>query len=1103
MTPDLRKSGVDIIGDVPWGMHFCQFYETKRDLVDILVPYFKAGLENNEFCMWVTADPLNVADARRAIRRAMPDFQEYIKKGQIEIIPYSEWYIRDGLFDSDRVLNGWVDKLNAALAHRFAGLRLTGNTFWLEPANWASFTDYEAAVDGVIGNYKMIALCTYSLEKCGAFELLDVVSNHRFALIKRGSHWQTIESTRDKELRQALTKSEERYHILFNGMNEGVALHEIVLDDKGKPIDYRFLEVNTAFEELTGLPAQRVIGKTVKEVLPGIEEPWIKQYGKVALTGEPAVLENYSSPLNKWYEVYAYSPEKGYFITLFMDVTARKKAQEATESLASFPAENPNPIIRVGREGTITYANQASGPILSMWKCQPGAPLPSPYDSYVQEAISTGQVKSGEFDFEGRIYALNFTPVPEKGYVNIYGRDVTERRKTEEALRASEKRYRSFIEVTGELGWTTNAEGEVVEDIPTFRQFTGQSYEEVKGWGWLNALHPDDLERTAQAWREAVAARSAYEIEYRLRRHDGVYRYFLARGVPVFDEGGAVREWIGTCIDITERKKAEEELFRLNRELRAISECNQAIVRASDEQTLLTEVCRVMCEVVDYRMAWVGTVEHDEAKSVRPVAWYGDNNGYLKTANITWADTERGRGPTGLAARTGKTDFCQDFVREPKVALWRDGALARGFRSSIAIPLFDNEGSVFAVLTLYASEPNGFTPPEVRLLEELSGDLAFGIGVLRTRTERRKSEEKLREARDYLDNLLNYANAPIIVWDPSFKITLFNHAFEQLTGLKAAEAVGKQLDILFPVDRREESMGHIRRALAGERWEAVEIPILRMDGQVRTVLWNSATLYGQDGKTPVATIAQGQDITERKRAEEDLQLRTEELARSNAELEQFAYVASHDLQEPLRMVSSYVQLLGARYRGELDTDADDFINYATDGAARMQKLINDLLAYSRVGTRGKAFEIVRLESVLAQSLDNLQVTVKDSGAVITHEPLPAVRGDGGQLTQVFQNLIDNAIKFHANAPPQVHVSAYIQGRECICSVRDNGIGIAPEYTGKLFALFQRLHTRKEYPGTGIGLAVCKRIVERHGGRIWVESKPGEGATFTFTVPAAG
>ncbi len=366
----------------------------------------------------------------------------------------------------------------------------------------------------------------------------------------------------------------------------------------------------------------------------------------------------------------------------------------------------------------------------------------------------------------------------------------------------------------------------------------------------------------------------------------------------------------------------------------------------------------------------------------------------------------------------------------------------------------------------------------------------------------KQREEGLRETRDYLENLFNYANAPIIVWDPEFRITRFNHAFEHLTGLKSEQVLGKKLDILFPEDKKEESMGHIRRAVAGERWEVVDIPILRTDGSVRTVLWNSATLYGPDGKTVVATIAQGQDITERKQAEEALRRRTDELARSNSELEQFAYVASHDLQEPLRMVSSYVQLLANRYKGKLDGDADDFINYATDGAARMQRLINDLLAYSRVGTRGAAFEKVSLESAFARALDNLEVKIGESGAIITYDSLPAVYGDGGQLTQVFQNLVDNAIKFRGDQPPRVHVSAALGDGEYTCSVKDNGIGIDEQYLSKVFVLFQRLHTRREYPGTGIGLAICKRIIERHGGRIWLESTPGAGSTFYFTIPTA-
>ncbi len=241
------------------------------------------------------------------------------------------------------------------------------------------------------------------------------------------------------------------------------------------------------------------------------------------------------------------------------------------------------------------------------------------------------------------------------------------------------------------------------------------------------------------------------------------------------------------------------------------------------------------------------------------------------------------------------------------------------------------------------------------------------------------------------------------------------------------------------------------------------------------------------------------EMVERKRTEEALRRRTDELTRSNAELAQFAYIASHDLQEPLRMVSNYVQLLARRYRGKLDQDADVFVNYASDGALRMQRMINDLLSYSRLSTRGQRFEEASLDKALSQALENLQLTVKEKNAIVTRDPLPVVYGDIGQLTQIFQNLIDNAIKFRGDKVPAVHVSAKIESGDCICSVQDNGIGVAPEYLEKIFVLFQRLHTRKDYPGTGIGLAICKRIMERHEGKIWCESRCGEGSTFCFRI----
>jgi light-regulated signal transduction histidine kinase (bacteriophytochrome) len=244
------------------------------------------------------------------------------------------------------------------------------------------------------------------------------------------------------------------------------------------------------------------------------------------------------------------------------------------------------------------------------------------------------------------------------------------------------------------------------------------------------------------------------------------------------------------------------------------------------------------------------------------------------------------------------------------------------------------------------------------------------------------------------------------------------------------------------------------------------------------------------------------DMLEQRVAEktEALSRRDEELTRSNQELERFAYVASHDLQEPLRMVASYTQLLGRRYRGKLDAEADEFIAFAVDGAQRMQALINDLLAYSRVGTKGQALQPTDCQAVLERALGNLTMARRESEAVITCDALPTVVADATQLAQMFQNLVGNAIKFRGPRRPEVHIGARRGEAETVLYVRDNGIGIDPAYVGQLFVLFRRLHSVTEYPGTGIGLAICKKIVDRHGGRIWVESTLGVGSTFFFSLP---
>jgi len=292
----------------------------------------------------------------------------------------------------------------------------------------------------------------------------------------------------------------------------------------------------------------------------------------------------------------------------------------------------------------------------------------------------------------------------------------------------------------------------------------------------------------------------------------------------------------------------------------------------------------------------------------------------------------------------------------------------------------------------------------------------------------------------------------------------------------------------------------MRSVRGGEILEGIPLDIQRLTGESGSILASSAPIIG-DSDAPIGGVMVIQDVTQKREIERNLKKYSEELARSNAELEQFAYVASHDLREPLRMISSYLGLLERRYRGKLGNDADEFIKYAVDGSIQMQLIIDDLLAYSRVGTRGGEFKRVDLEDTLRQSLKNLRILIKENGAIITHDPLPCVWADQSQMILLFQNLLSNAVKFHRDEPPAVHISAIDHRDTWTFSFRDNGIGIPREYQGRIFQMFQRLHTKREYEGTGIGLAISKRIVERHGGRIWVESEgEGKGSTFFFTLP---
>jgi len=366
----------------------------------------------------------------------------------------------------------------------------------------------------------------------------------------------------------------------------------------------------------------------------------------------------------------------------------------------------------------------------------------------------------------------------------------------------------------------------------------------------------------------------------------------------------------------------------------------------------------------------------------------------------------------------------------------------------------------------------------------------------RERTRAEASAASAKSAQDMINSMMD----AVIMTDLDGKITHFNKATTSMFGY-GEEVLGQSPKTLVVESDAPTVYAVIKEAMERGVVSNREHTGITKGGKEFPVLVSVSVVTNIEGR-PTGLIGVVKDITDLRRAEDTLRQRTVDLERSNAELERFAYVASHDLQEPLRMVSSYTQLLERRYKDKLDADAHDFIGFAVDGAKRMQHLIDDLLTYSRVGTRGRPFERTDCQAVVKAAIANLDTAIRETDATVTCGALPIVMADEGQLVQLFQNLIANAVKFHADRTPEVKVSARLEGNEWEFSIADNGIGIDPQYFDRIFVIFQRLEGSK-YPGTGVGLSICKKIVERHGGRIRIESQPGKGSTFYFTLPKRG
>ncbi|HEX8274216.1 MAG TPA: PAS domain S-box protein [Longimicrobiaceae bacterium] len=629
----------------------------------------------------------------------------------------------------------------------------------------------------------------------------------------------------------------------------------------------------------------------------------------------------------------------------------------------------------------------------------------------------------------------------------------------------------------------------------------GGGAERMLGWPEAEALGRP----LAALWAEARAAgelagralglaaeHGRFEAEEEWARRDGT-RLRVDAAVTELREGGRRVGFGVVARDLTGRQQAERALQQRTGLVRLLQLVSTAANEAESVEgalhTTLDEVCAYTGWPVGH--AWLPA---PGGELVSAGIWHLDDPERFR-AFREMSESLRFAAGTGLPGEVlaaGQPVWVEDLEGDAHFVRGRGGPVP--VRAAFALPVLIGR-EVAGVLEFFREEP---ARPDHPLLEAMT---QIGVQLGRV-VERSRAREALRRSEAKFAGIISISSDAIVSTDEEQRITLFNQGAENVFGYTADEVLGRPLALLLPERSRAGHAAQVRGfgdspVVSRRMGERGRIAGRRKSGEVFPADASISKLELGGRRIYTAVL---RDVTDRVRGEEELAARSEELERSNRELEQFAYVASHDLQEPLRMVASYTQLLARRYRGRLDEDAEEFIGYAVDGVTRMQALINDLLAYSRVGTRGGSFEPVEVDAVLERVLASLGPAMEDAGATVTHDPLPTVPGDPVQLGQLLQNLVANAVKFRGEAPPRVHVSAERDGDGWTFSVADNGIGIDPEYADRIFVIFQRLHTRAEYPGTGIGLAICKKIVERHGGRIWFEPAPGGGTVFRFTLP---
>jgi PAS domain S-box-containing protein len=868
---------------------------------------------------------------------------------------------------------------------------------------------------------------------------------------------------------EELRESEEKFKHLVEDMNDGYFAVQ----------NSRIVFANTRSAEMFGRSAEEVTGRTVDEFLPHEEVKVLSEWYERRLRGE-AVPHQYETTLTRndgTTVTVEFGARRMYYAgrpavsVVMRDITRRRQMEEALrESEAKYRevVERANDVVAIVQDTIIKYINKRSSEMLGYLSEEM---IGTPFTEYIhpdelQRVIShyerwiAGDTvnsmyetallhKSGDrVDIELNAGSITYEGRPAN---LIIVRDITERKKVLQALQQSEEHYSTLV------GSLTDA---VFKSKGKLITWCNDRVEEIYGYkrdeliGKETAfLFPEGVSHSkfAAEVAEAIRKQGCFHGTHRVKRKNGSlvdveYTISQVKGV----EGSEPTELVSVARDITERKRIEEELSDSEEKFRNVLDNSLDMIYSMNLQNGKYEyVSPASKQVLGYSPKEFQALNQEELISLA----HPDDAEKLQQ-NIIDLIMQKDAQALSFEYRVKHKELGYRWVSDSRSVVYDDANMP------VAI-----------------------------------------VGSLRDVTGRKLADEALRQReQDYLILLESTHDSIVVVDAETLKVVFGNRRSSLMFGFDPVlhDGVGMNLlDFVYPEDREIAIKGFMEDLYQRERRQRYDVRAKTKDGRE---IWVSALATRIEFQGRVAVLLSLKDVTETRRAEEKLKQTMEELVRSNTELERFAYVASHDLQEPLRMVTSYTQLLARRYKGKLDPDADEFIGYAVDGATRMQQLINALLDYSRIGTRGKPFEPTSCEEILNQAIANLQAAIEENGAVVTHGHLPTVMADATQMVQLFQNLISNAIKFHSEMKPEVHVGAERNGTEWIFSVRDNGIGIDPQYFDRIFVIFNRLHNRQEYPGTGIGLTICKKIIERHNGRIWVESQPGNGATFYFTIP---